>query len=375
MLSANYFSQNYETARARFLKAAGALGRGQSRSFQVPSTKDRNLTVDYFDLPPAAEKDTLLILTSGVHGTEGYTGSAIQTMFLQELAPMIPATCGLLLVHSLNPFGFKYNRRSTEANVNLNRNFGADAEHFQTENSGYEKLAALLEPQAPVGGTASTIAKAVQFVLRAMLQKGFNGETLNRSLAFGQFKHSRGLEFGGQTWEPQIADLIETLKTHFVGYRNIVIFDLHTGLGDRYELHLIPVEDPLSRDAELVAKLFDIPSEKNLYRWTDPSQPGFYETAGDFNSLPPKLKASDQKTLTLTFEFGTLGNGTSAKIDTLARLLAENEGYHAGYRSQAAEETAKARFAELFAPSEIKWRENAIDRSREVLKRVLNRLS
>jgi len=64
------------------------------------------------------------------------TGSAIQNAALQYLAhsglySTNSSRAGLptiVFVHSLNPFGFKHNRRVNEDNVDLNRNFLTDEE-------------------------------------------------------------------------------------------------------------------------------------------------------------------------------------------------------------------------------------------------------
>lgn len=95
-----------------------------------------------------------IIHSSGVHGVEGYLGSAIQIRFLHELllqsssrADIHPVNSDLhsksssvssstgtttpisgdkvrkiLLIHSVNPYGMRHHRRTNENNVDLNRN-------------------------------------------------------------------------------------------------------------------------------------------------------------------------------------------------------------------------------------------------------------
>lgn len=373
MSDAKYFSKDYDEARSRF--RSFQLIDGLTDSYQVPSERDQDLTVDYLEAPATRVNRTLLVLTSGVHGSEAFTGSAIQTMFLTELMQKFPReTTGLLMVHALNPYGFKYNRRATENNVNLNRNFAATADLFQTANKGYDRIAALIDRERKASAPKAAFLDALAYVVRCLTVEGFTGDSLNRAMAHGQFRYPKGLEYGGKTWEPQTKFFIEKLKKTMAPYENVIIFDLHTGLGDRYELHLIPVDEPESRHPELMNQILKPDLERDLYKITDPDAKGFYETAGDLNSLPPKIARSGQKTLTLTFEFGTLGNSTLAKIHSLARVLNENRGFHYGYRNRSAEEKSKAQYLELFAPSEKKWRENAISRAREVLARVLSRL-
>jgi hypothetical protein len=379
MSDLKYFPEDYTDARRRFhdatdglMQSEGALSR---ESFRVPSRRDQELFVDYFLMPAKKTPETLLVLVSGVHGMEAFTGTALQHMFLQELLGETPRDrVGVLIVHCLNPFGFKYLRRSTENNVNLNRNFGPARESFQIPNPGYQRLADLVAPRSPAPPPLLAYANSLKFVATAMGPRRFSSTELNQSLAQGQFEYPHGLEFGGKTWEPQTAHFMEVLGNAMKPYRNLVMFDLHTGLGDRYQLHLIPVDLPESRDAELVGRLFDIEAEKHLYAYTTSDTKGFYRTHGDLNSLPPSLASSGQRTLTLTFEFGTLGNGPWSKLQTLTRILVENQGFHQGYVSEKAKRQAQEEYRELFFPSESKWRTNAIERTRETLHRVLKRI-
>ena len=64
-------------------------------------------------------------ISSGIHGVEGFFGSAVQLAFLDSLPPnwQPPPGTKFILLHALNPFGFAWRRRFNEENVDLNRNF------------------------------------------------------------------------------------------------------------------------------------------------------------------------------------------------------------------------------------------------------------
>ena len=118
----------------------------QFGSFLVESKIDTNLTVDWWYIPAQKQTDKLLILNSGLHGIEGYTGSAIQIMFMEQiLAESDLDNIGVLFIHGLNPYGFKYHRRVTENNVDLNRNCVVDLEMYSSKNDGYKKLSPMLK--------------------------------------------------------------------------------------------------------------------------------------------------------------------------------------------------------------------------------------
>ena len=71
-----------------------------------------------------ADAESALVVISGTHGPEGYTGSACQLGFLEssDLRNLF-STHRVVLVHAHNPFGFAWMRRTTEGNVDLNRNY------------------------------------------------------------------------------------------------------------------------------------------------------------------------------------------------------------------------------------------------------------
>ncbi len=121
---ANYFSDTYQEARSKFLKAVRAAN-AELEYFLNPvrgaESEELYTDVASINLPDA---DRVLVLISGTHGIEGFAGSAIQTGLLREdIAGELPKDTGLLFIHALNPYGFSHLRRYTEDNVDLNRNF------------------------------------------------------------------------------------------------------------------------------------------------------------------------------------------------------------------------------------------------------------
>ncbi len=126
-----YFPDDYEDSRERFLQKAEELQvkfpGGETIRVEVSSEVDSNLTIDGLYLPARESQERLLIITSGLHGVEGYAGSAVSLMFMEEfLDEERLSTTGYLFLHAVNPYGFKYNRRVTENNVDMNRNASID---------------------------------------------------------------------------------------------------------------------------------------------------------------------------------------------------------------------------------------------------------
>ncbi|MPW20390.1 DUF2817 domain-containing protein [Paraburkholderia sp. CNPSo 3157] len=111
------FSQSYVEARAKFLAIAPAA-RPYACSSLGPSGEPLYTDVAYFGDRNASR---LLILISGTHGPEGYSGSASQLLFLRAgLQDALPASTAVLLVHALNCYGFAWDRRVTAEGCDLN---------------------------------------------------------------------------------------------------------------------------------------------------------------------------------------------------------------------------------------------------------------
>lgn len=112
-----------------------------------------------------------VIHSSGVHGVEGYLGSAIQIRFLHEMILRNKELIArnkhnlsdeyklrkILLIHSVNPYGMRHNRRTNENNVDINRNALSTEEwgiiRSRDPNfAGYVSLDSILNPFVPVNG-------------------------------------------------------------------------------------------------------------------------------------------------------------------------------------------------------------------------------
>lgn len=135
------FSESYFHARQAFRNAAASAGAAQESLlvYTDPAT-GLDYTMDVAILPASSSESSseagaeappaetpLLMHMSGVHGVEGFAGSAVQVAALREMATSGAAmnqsrpftTC---FVHAVNPYGFAALRRFNENNVDLNRN-------------------------------------------------------------------------------------------------------------------------------------------------------------------------------------------------------------------------------------------------------------
>ena len=71
-----YFQESYDDCRDAYLKEAqkvvGQYDQAELFSVRVPSEKDDGLFIDFLHLPPLQNSGKLLVISSGVHGVEGY---------------------------------------------------------------------------------------------------------------------------------------------------------------------------------------------------------------------------------------------------------------------------------------------------------------
>lgn len=235
-----YFSQGYAEARERFLRAAEARGaRLLGRPIQARGPRGQELSVDTAYLGPE-QPQRLLAISSGVHGVEGFAGSAIQLQLLtgQWDGLELPADTGVLLVHAVNPYGFAELRRVNENNVDLNRNFLRHPDEH-APNPGYEELFEAINPETL---EEDADQRGRERLLTWAREHGF--PALQAALTVGQYRHPHGVQFGGGEAEDSNRLLREIARDETRGARKIAWLDVHTGLGPFGEVELISEAEP-----------------------------------------------------------------------------------------------------------------------------------
>jgi len=140
------FSESYHVSRGRFRRTVRRSG-GQLIALDLTAKgpKGANLTIDIGWFGAKTPK-RVFIHSSGLHGVEGLSGSAIQLQWLKSRIRSIPADSAIVLVHALNPYGMAWRRRFNENNVDLNRNFRAAGEFAPAEIPYWIAVNALLNP-------------------------------------------------------------------------------------------------------------------------------------------------------------------------------------------------------------------------------------
>ena len=334
------FSGDYAAARLRFrtivLDRGGRLTSIELKS-KGPLGEPLTIDVGWFGAPDAQR---LLLHSSGLHGIEGFAGSAIQLQFLRKL-PEIPQDGAIVLVHVLNPYGMAWLRRVNENNVDLNRNFVLDGK-YEGSTEHYKNLNSFLNPTSPPSNDLFTI-RAAWLVLR------YGMSSLKLAVAGGQYDFPTGLFFGGTRLEegPSMykAFLEEGLRTA----RTVLAIDVHTGLGP-YAVDTLLVEP---RDYATIRQAFGD-------RVTAQQQGPAYTLRGGIHPFIHKVCAH-ATVACIGQEFGTF-----SPVKVLHALRQENQWHH--YGGRITNHISKTQLMEMFCPSDSAWREAVLNRGDALLR-------
>jgi hypothetical protein len=356
----------YESSRDQFRATLSLLSDRWtgSRLLSHSLADSSDLTIEVISADATREKQKLLIITTGLHGIEGYVGSAVLQLFIQEYLPRLdPETTGILLVHPINPYGMKHRTRVNKNSVDLNRNFEDDLDLLKPLNPHYESLAHLLNPARSLGHPVYEKHAFLWNVLKA-LPKG--ASHIRETALMGQYRVHNGMYFGG--FEPQEeTEFIQQIVFEAVeDYTEIVLLDMHTGYGPRWQMTLCnPPSEKMT--AQETAIRFRVP----LVVGVNPEE--FYTIHGDMVEYFYKMVTSqypDKKIYAASFEFGTYGDSLLKGIHSL-RTTALEHGLR-WFGGESSRTWIRHEYNELFMPDDPKWWEKAQVDARQAFDGILN---
>lgn len=317
-----------------------------------------DLYIDNIYLPSNKDKENLIVLTTGVHGMEGYIGSVMLDVFFEEIYPQLDKdTTGLQIVANVNPYGMKYMRRYNENNVDLNRNFIIEWDGFDySSNKDYPEVKGFLQPE---GEIKNAFWHEVSFYLslaKEAITKG--ADKVSDALLTGQYEYEQGVYYGGTKDEKSTSYLKTVFNDCLDGeYENIVHIDIHSGYGPRYNMVIFnSVYDTMTEEETKKAFSYD-------YIIAHDSE-SFYATTGDTTDYFYRLaesKNSDKELFSTCFEFGTIGDSFLDSILSLKYTVDENRNYWYPSDSKVVNEVVFENYKELFYPTETKWREKTVE--------------
>lgn len=363
----SFFAHNYYDSKKRFLdyhKEFKSLSIDHTPLRAQTNSNDLELTIDGYYIPGKNTKK-LLIVTSGIHGTEAFTGSLLQDFFIQYLLSQKQPAVSILLIHAINPYGFKYFRRTNANNVDLNRNF-ADSSEFQSQNDSYEKLTSLYTIDTKA---SSGILPQLGFYISAIINYLKHGKKILLQSLSGQYKHKDGLFYGGMAPEIETIAVQNWLTTFLKNKTHTVHIDIHTGFGKKNILHLYGSDEYTQPEQLLfLKKIFP-----NAHIDTG-SDSDFYPTKGDFVDWTWKSHPQ-QIVVPMVFEFGTINSQTfSGGLKSLWTMVVENQSYHNGYNIKADHKAIRKNFENLFNPQDPLWQKHVATQGLDQLIDVYTKL-
>jgi len=365
----SYFKKSYEESRFQFLETTETYKKLNTyeitaESFADPEDSTLTTNLAWFRNPSKTPASNLVVVMSGLHGIEGYVGSALQTAMIENMLPPQPGATDFLFIHALNPYGFKNNRRVNRNNIDLNRNFVLNETDYKQQNKAYGEINWFLNPQEPVQleffSRLSFIASSIKLIFRYSL------ETLREAILKGQYEFDKGLYYGGQNYQYQKAFIDKMASTYFPKYKTVFTLDLHTGYGEKNKLHILAN----SMNQPTAPQLNKIFGGEDRIDYGDKKK--FYRTTGDLITYLQSKSTPETQVLGATFEFGTLNSQkTLGSIESLRRMVLENQDQHNKKNTETTDEV-NLLFQDMFYPQDPEFQSLVLIQGRSEFNRIKN---
>lgn len=393
-----FFRNNYIAARELFLQSAAAAG---AELLFLPVVDGLGTDVAVIRGSDLGRK--FLVHLSGIHGVEGYAGSAIQSATLQYLGQQLKRNRDvqgikddaaivnqdyptMIFVHAVNPYGFMNNRRVNENNVDINRNFLTEQQFIDVKKrdpnyAGYIDFDGLINPKVQISKSVN-VNDAVN-IFRTLLALGRHGLlALKKALVSGNYHKQEGVGFGGFEMSQSVKNLVELVQGDSLGVpdaEQIVLVDVHTGLGPEGV-------DTIFTNPPSALKHFETEYDYGSAA-SDTGKKGTV-TGGIHSGLPSRrMKESDAMSgYELTIGHTTVGFcesflaqklsknrvtcmlqeiGTVSAVTVGRTMIAENYAYSHG--SEAEKALYTERYKQCFYVNTQKWKRNVVRRGLKVV--------
>lgn len=355
-----YFPPDYRSGRAAFRDAAAGAG---ATVLTYPSGSDgpdgEPVYTDVALLGPA-DAPHVLLCNSATHGVEGFCGSGVFTGWLASgEAAHLPEGVRVVLIHALNCHGFAWLRRTTEENVDLNRNF-VDHAQGHPKNEEYTKLHPVVVPDTWTERDVKDTTEKLEAYARET-----SAYRLQSVLTGGQYDHPDGIFFGGREPTGAHRRFLEIVEAHVVGAKHVLFLDWHTGLGPYGTGELIGMTRPGSAHGDRVSAWFanglSTPSE---------GQATSAPLTGTIGSgLRRRMSGTGTEVTSLTVEFGTY-----SVREVLMALIADNWLHAKGDPRSDLGREIKRQVRKALYPDEDDWKELVWVRGRQILRRAVKGL-
>lgn len=344
----------YEEGRARLRRVAAARELAtEAHPIEARGPNGEELTIDVARIGPG-DAARLLVVLSGVHGVEGFIGSALQSDLIDRLDPQtLPPDVGVLVVHAVNPWGMAWSRRQNESNVDLNRNWRR-SETAPTHNDAYDEIHHVACPSTPtMPDVDELLATAAQIVDERGLA------WVRDAITAGQYRHPDGLHFGGERTEQSNRILEQIARDHIVTSERALILDLH---GPRGTITLLSDQPPGSPQDEFLRRhLAGIVIEATVGDPTATTGPKSGQIANGIRAL-----FAEGMCWSTTAEVGT-----ASDLEQLAATYQAHWVHLHGDRDDPQHAAAIDAYRSCFTPDDSEWERAALTEGRTLLDRTV----
>ena len=345
-----YFSEGYWEARSKFRTAVSKIEGAELHTLIVIPNSDYTI-----DIAVINGTMGLMVHTSGIHGVEGYAGSAIQLALLDRLQNKSRnGQPTIVLIHAYNPFGMAHFRRWNENNVDLNRNamLKSDGDIIRSRDpniAGYMDLTNAFNPSRKPSLYDAYIRLPLSMIYHSIIN---GSDNIKHAMVAAQYVDPKGIFYGGDRLEKSHV-LIWNWMDRFANKQAVSWIDVHTGLGNSGE-------DTLLCDGGDVMKTHTrwypgVPKVQNETKG-EGDVGGGYELTRGFNRelFTQKFRNKNAKIHHMTQEFGTLSGHMVARA-----LILENQAYNYAPNEQAYWATFTR---DAFYVRTPEWKQSIIDR-------------
>jgi hypothetical protein len=359
-----FFATDYAESRQRLIAGARALAPRHgvcidSRAIDARGPADETLALD-FVIFGARRPRNVLVVSSATHGVEGFCGSAVQHYLIEAVLPTLtlgPQTA-VVLQHANNPYGFAWQRRVNESNVDFNRNF-CDTFDPDLCDPDYVLLHDDLNPTSLAPEAEAASQARIAAYIAAHGERRFQQAAIG-----GQYRFPRGMQFGGARIEQGAAHLLALVAEHLGAASTVLWLDFHTGLG-------------AFGDCELVTGAM---IDSDCYRFSNQVWQGRVKSANSGESVSTPLNGLLDRGIErslpsgcrLAFAYPEYGTYEPTRVMRATRN--DNWLHHHGDLHDPTGRAIKAEMLESFNPASQTWRQQVVQTGARLVDQALEHL-
>ncbi len=364
----DYYSENWYQATDKFCKMA--RGRGELKWCVAPGH-------DY-DIPylTVGNGENRVVINSGVHGIEGYFGSAAQCMFLDKMADKLSGKLldnyTIVLIHVINGWGMQNRMREVIDNrrgglVDLNRNFGVDFSNRDAlpQNLKYSVAHDLLLSKPDAIKKRDAIKDFRQKHLR---------DGVWDAISYGQYEYPYGLFYGGAAPMTENKMTLGIYDEIMRGARSLTSVGLHTGLGrfdrknGRVTSQLMVSHPQLHKNTKYFAEMLP-----DVCIVSDEAAINSPTLLGDLvDCLEMRYGRIDLPVYTADFEVGT---GEFPILSPIYKRMDMGDARYDLINYGKINKQTWANLTESWYPSDSRWRDAALERVYVLFNEMFNSLT